>query len=434
MKRIMAGMGAVLLLAGVLACPGRTFGWTGETWGDSTRGEIVRRAELMMDLSWSPNRPIRMYGYPTEVYHTFNSYTVYTGMAYTQNNPQENWAEFTAGMQALEFSPGSTVTVVATSLNMREGAGTAFPVVTTLSSGDTGTIVADFNNATQPAGSSFYWYHCNFSSQTGWCAGWSDTTDAVYLALYDTDLYEPGIGNDCSGFVSIAWTLGSRYATTTFETDATGAGGYVDSLGDIGTCQSAGLITGDACNKSGSHIILFNRDLGGGQMESMEQTPWVAYRRTWYWSSLSDYRPIRRRQLVTSPTPAAATPSPVPKTPSPVPNSPTRFPKRPLRPLPAPPRSARLNFPSGRALTVSIPGPAPPAGPFPAATPTATSIPSPGITVSPLPPSSSTTPAIRSPPLPSPGPDIFSSGSRASPQAQTVHSWWRNSTPLPGGP
>ncbi|HPQ65903.1 MAG TPA: SH3 domain-containing protein, partial [bacterium] len=320
--------------------------WSGETWGDTTRGEIVRRAEIMMDLVWSPHRAVRNYGYPTEVYHTFNSYTDYTGLAYSQNNPQEDWSEFTAAMEALEFNSGSTVYVTASSLNMRDGPGTGFSVLTTLVEGSTGTVLSDFNNGTQPAGSSFHWYCTQFSAQTGWCAAWSDSAD--YLALYDTAGYSPGIGNDCSGFASICWTLPSRYTTVTFETDATSAGGYVDSLGNIGDCATAGLIVGDACDKSGSHIILFNRDLGGGQMESMEQTPWTAYRRTWYWSSLADYRPMRRRQLITSPTPPVVTPTPVPATPTPVPATPapTAVPETPTPAPTAAPTSSPVPSPT----------------------------------------------------------------------------------------
>ncbi len=68
--------------------------WSGDTWGPLTRGEIAARAEEMINLTWSPNRGI--YNYRSSVgYTVFNSYITYTGQAYSQNNPQENRAEFT---------------------------------------------------------------------------------------------------------------------------------------------------------------------------------------------------------------------------------------------------------------------------------------------------------------------------------------------------
>lgn len=44
--------------------------WSGETWGPLTRGQIVERAEEMINLTWSPNRGI--YNYRSSV-----GYTVY---------------------------------------------------------------------------------------------------------------------------------------------------------------------------------------------------------------------------------------------------------------------------------------------------------------------------------------------------------------------
>ena len=295
-------------------CVPRVIPWSGETWGDLSRGEIVARAERMMNLTWSPKRGIYNFGYGS-TWHTFTHPQVYTGMAYTQHSTQENWSEFTAYVLSVDYTVGSTVRT-ATALNMREGPGTSFAILTTIPSGGTATIVSHFSNGTQ-VGSS-YWWHVEYSSQTGWCAAYYSTGD--YLLVDNT-----GYGNDCSGFASICWKLPSRYTTYTFEVDATGAGGYVDSLGDIGACETAGLILGDACNASNNHIILFKEDNGDGTLESMEQTPWLARERTWYWSSLASYRPIRRRQLATTPSPTAilATPTPAPETPTPVPATPT---------------------------------------------------------------------------------------------------------------
>ena len=215
---------------------------------------------------------------------------------------------------------------------MRSGPGTSNPVVINLPSGTTGTIRSHADNGIRPSGSSYYWYYLNASGHTGWCAAYSDSSD--YLVLNKT-----GYGNDCSGFASICWRLPSRYTTWTFEHDASNTGGYVDSLGAAGSGQTAGLIRGDALNDDYNHIVLFNRGLSGGRMESMEQTPTTARFRTWYWSSLSSYRPIRRRDLTVTPppTPVAGTPTPVPpETPTPVPPATAT----PVPPTPVPPMTA----------------------------------------------------------------------------------------------
>ncbi|MBN2020809.1 MAG: hypothetical protein JW749_11370 [Sedimentisphaerales bacterium] len=130
-----------------------------------------------------------------------------------------------------------------------------------------------------------------------------DTWAEFYQEVTTTSGGTTYYGNDCSGFVSICWKLGDRYNTTMFESDATSSGGYVDSLGPIGSCATAGLIIGDACVRSGDHIILYLESASGGRMRSMEQTPWTTQRKYWYWSSLDGapyldgYRPIRRRLL-----------------------------------------------------------------------------------------------------------------------------------------
>lgn len=244
----------------------------------------------MIDAVWSPHRGIYNYR-SSSGYTAYDSVTAYAGVAYSQHNPQENLSEFATLVQDVEFDAGSTVRTVV-SLNMRTGPGTGYPVIVTLAADTNGTVLSDAQNGTWANGC--HWWHVQFvqpESYSGWCAGGTVSTD--YLRKYNT-----GFGNDCSGFASVCWKLGERYTTTNFESDAVAAGGYVDSLGDVGSCARAPLIVGDACNDGGNHIILFNRTLDGGQMESMEQTPTTARRRTWYWSSLSTYRPIRRRQLV----------------------------------------------------------------------------------------------------------------------------------------
>jgi uncharacterized protein YraI len=171
----------------------------------------------MMSPTWSPKNTIYNFGYGS-TYHYWYKGSTYKGMAYSQNNPQENWAEFKSRVDST--SGGTT-----------------------------------------------------------------------------------GYGNDCSGFVSMAWKLPSRYTTWTFENDATQSGGYVSSLGAVGSGQNAGLKLGDALNRSSSHIVLFKSRTTSGIL-AMEQTPWTARQREWSWSQLSKYRPIRRNQISETSTPA----------------------------------------------------------------------------------------------------------------------------------
>ncbi|MBK5963821.1 hypothetical protein CCR95_06910 [Thiocystis minor] len=119
------------------------------------------------------------------------------------------------------------------------------------------------------------------------------------------------LGNDCSGFVSIAWKLPMRYFTVDFEGDATTDGDYVTCLGNQGTGQNVDLRIGDALNRSGVHIVLFKARTASGIL-AMEQTPRTARYREWSWSSLKNYRPVRRHSVDENapptfcPTPALA--------------------------------------------------------------------------------------------------------------------------------
>ena len=322
------------ILAGVLLTE-EALPWGGETWGPLTRAQIVARAEEMINLTWSPNRGI--YNYRSSAgYTVYNSYITYTGLAYSQNNPQESRDGFVSLVNNADFTTGAVVRVAASSLNMRKTPGG--DIDTTLSSGTTGTILTNSNNGTKSG--DYYWYYLSAAGHTGWCAAYSDSSDLLLLN-------QTGYGNDCSGFASICWRLPSRYTTYTFEQDASTAGGYVDSLGAPGTGQSAGLIRGDALNDDYNHIILFNRVKADGTMESMEQTPTTARFRTWYWSSLASYRPIRRRNLTGTPlpTPVGKTPTPVPPrtpTPAPPPPVPTRTPAAVPTPIETPPAGTNV--------------------------------------------------------------------------------------------
>jgi len=194
--------------------------WTGDTWGPISRETIIRIADEMVDFSWTPKNTITNWNYGS-VWRTFNAGTVYWGETYSQNNPQENWAEF-------------------------------YSVV----------------NATA-AGSTYY-------------------------------------GNDCAGFVSMAWRLPTRYTTANFESDATSDGGYVIKLGEIGSGQNVGLLPGDALvyrTANDGHIVMFESyryDTLGNKIGiwAIEQTPYQAVRTNKYtWSRLASYRPIRRNNI-----------------------------------------------------------------------------------------------------------------------------------------
>ena len=84
----------------------------------------------------------------------------------------------------------------------------------------------------------------------------------------------------------------------------------------------------------------------------MEQTPTTARFRTWYWSSLSSYRPIRRRDLTITPppTPVGGTPTPVP------PETPTPVPPRTPTPVPPPPTPVKTPVPVPTPIASPPPG------------------------------------------------------------------------------
>ncbi|MCI5123349.1 MAG: carboxypeptidase regulatory-like domain-containing protein, partial [Candidatus Electrothrix sp. AR5] len=194
----------------IIITSGNAFAWKGDTWKPLDRSSIESTANSMMKVSWTPSETIRNWRVGA-YWTTFKKGTYYKGVAYSQNNPQEDLAEFKAKIKSTKG--GNT-----------------------------------------------------------------------------------GYGNDCSGFVSISWRLPTRYATSHFEADAIKSGGYVSSLGAIGTGKSANLKTGDALNRSRNHIVLFKNRTASG-INTMEQTPITARSKQWTWSNLKKYRPIRRNNL-----------------------------------------------------------------------------------------------------------------------------------------
>lgn len=265
--------------------------WSGDTFTSITRDQIVSKASEMINYTWSPTRGMRNRRSTGDNYwYNYYSYQTYTGIAYSWNNPQENLDEFVNFIaNGTEFQVGDDL-YVSVQLSLRSGPGVSFDVLASASAADTVEVLANANNGIWADG--YHWWNVKYNGQSYWCAGGSANNDYLFR--------QTGYGNDCSGFVSICWKLPSRYTTWTFEDDAVSVGGCVDSLGNVGSCASANLKIGDACNNASEHIILYKETLSDGRMKSMEQTPTVARERVWYWSSLSDYRPVRRR-LITEP-------------------------------------------------------------------------------------------------------------------------------------
>ena len=63
-----------------------------------TRTQIKGIADEMIDSTWTPAATFVNWQYGSTS-HTYNQGTTYTGVAYTQANPQDNWAEFYTSLQ-----------------------------------------------------------------------------------------------------------------------------------------------------------------------------------------------------------------------------------------------------------------------------------------------------------------------------------------------
>jgi len=79
----------------VLPCAARA--WSGDTWAPISRAAIQANAGQMIDSTWVPKNTFTNYQYSGS-YRTYYQGTTYTGVAYSQNNPQENWPEFNSAV------------------------------------------------------------------------------------------------------------------------------------------------------------------------------------------------------------------------------------------------------------------------------------------------------------------------------------------------
>jgi hypothetical protein len=77
----------------LLILPCAALAWSGDTWGNITRATIKANADLMIDSTWVPKNTFANWQYGTTSY-TYTKGVTYTGVAYSQANPQDNWSDF----------------------------------------------------------------------------------------------------------------------------------------------------------------------------------------------------------------------------------------------------------------------------------------------------------------------------------------------------
>ncbi len=148
-------------------------------------------------------------------------------------------------------------------------------------------------------------YHGVLYTQNNPVENWAEFKSRIrnarkYYGYWRNHRWYNYLGNDCSGFVSIAWGMPSRFTTRDFYYEANYRKRYAYALGRVGQAAQVNLKKGDAINSSGSHIILVGKKITNGVL-SLEQTPNTAKRRNWYYSSLSHYQPIRRKDISDAP-------------------------------------------------------------------------------------------------------------------------------------
>jgi len=81
-----------LLGIALLILPCAALAWSGDTWGNITRATIKSNADLMIDSTWVPKNTFTNWQYGSS-YYVYTKGVTYTGVPYSQNNPQENWSE-----------------------------------------------------------------------------------------------------------------------------------------------------------------------------------------------------------------------------------------------------------------------------------------------------------------------------------------------------
>ena len=81
----------------ILLLPCAALAWTGDTWGNITRATIKANADLMIDSTWVPKNTFTNWQYGSS-YLTYTKGVTYTGVAYCQNNPQQNWSDFNSAV------------------------------------------------------------------------------------------------------------------------------------------------------------------------------------------------------------------------------------------------------------------------------------------------------------------------------------------------
>jgi len=81
------------LISILLICISSLYAWTGDTWSSINRQTILKIADEMIDFTWSPKTTITNWSNGS-TWYTFSAGNPFIGEAYSQNTPQENWAEF----------------------------------------------------------------------------------------------------------------------------------------------------------------------------------------------------------------------------------------------------------------------------------------------------------------------------------------------------
>ncbi len=73
--------------------PCAVLAWSGDMWGPITRAAIKANADKMIDSTWVPKNTFTNWQYGSS-YQVYTKGVTYTGVAYSQSNPQDTWLEF----------------------------------------------------------------------------------------------------------------------------------------------------------------------------------------------------------------------------------------------------------------------------------------------------------------------------------------------------